>query len=212
MPQMAHVEVPMAIDLLNGHLEGALAVVESAISDGLHVVGFPSRWDGIGVAARRQPRGSDRNGAACGSASEKFHGAHPISPRLRLVANLRAHSDEMESVQVSLPVRFCLIWTIAQFIPRTRNAVAMNRMSVERRRFLRGVPGAAMALLARGTGRAETGMGAHLSVAYEESDLVGFSYESAILAAGKTRRAHPARPAHLASRRGRTGMPYAARA
>jgi len=53
----------------------------------------------------------------------------------------------------------------------------MNRMSVERR-FLRGVPGAAMALLARGTGRAETGMGAHLSVAYEDvgrqiaSDLV----------------------------------------
>src|SRR5437588_592462 len=54
MPQMPHVEIPMAIDLLNGHLEGALAVVESAISDGLHVVGFPSRWDGIGVAARRQ--------------------------------------------------------------------------------------------------------------------------------------------------------------
>ena len=53
-------------------------------------------------------------------------------------------------------------------------------------------------LLARGTGRAETGMGAHLSVAYEDvgrqiaSDFVGFSYESAILAAGKTRRAHPA--------------------
>src|SRR5262245_28200170 len=98
----------------------------------------------------------------------------------------------------------------------TRNAVAMNRMSVERRRFLRGVPGVAMALLARGTGRAETGMGAHLSVAYEDvgrqiaSDLVGFSYESAILATGKTRRAHPARPAHLASRRGRMGMPYAA--
>src|SRR5215813_3124817 len=91
----------------------------------------------------------------------------------------------------------------------------MNRMSVERR-FLRGVPGAAMAHLARGTGRAETGMGAHLSVAYEDvgrqiaSDLVGFSYESAILATGKTRRAHPARPAHLASRRGRMGMPYAA--
>jgi len=41
-------------------------------------------------------------------------------------------------------------------------------------------------------------MGAHLSVAYEDvgrqiaSDFVGFSYESAILAAGKTRRAHPA--------------------
>jgi hypothetical protein len=40
------------------------------------------------VAARRQPRGSDRNGAACGSASEIFHGAHPISPRLRSVAIL----------------------------------------------------------------------------------------------------------------------------
>src|SRR5262245_40451000 len=56
----------------------------------------------------------------------------------------------------------------------------------------------------------------HLSVAVEDvarqiaSDLVGFSYESAILAAGKTCRAHPARPAHLASRRGRTGMPNAA--
>src|SRR5262249_18634555 len=87
MPQMPHVEVPMAIDLLNGHLEGALAVVESAISDGLHVVGFPSRWDGIGVAARRQPRGSDRNGAACGSASEIFHGAHP---RL-VIAKTSAH-------------------------------------------------------------------------------------------------------------------------
>src|SRR5262245_57949791 len=92
----------------------------------------------------------------------------------------------------------------------------MNRMSVERRRFLRGGPGAAMAHVARGTGRAETGMGAHLSVAYEDvgrqiaSDVVGFSYESAILATGKTRRAHPARPAHLASRRGRMGMPYAA--
>ncbi len=66
----------------------------------------------------------------------------------------------------------------------------MTRMSVERRRFLRGVTGAAMALLARGTGRAETGVGAHLSVAYEQtgrqiaSDFVGLSYESAILAAG----------------------------
>src|SRR5947208_13154045 len=66
----------------------------------------------------------------------------------------------------------------------------MNRMSVERRRFLRSVTGAAMARLARGTGRAETGVGAHLSVAYEDagrqiaSDFVGLSYESAILAAG----------------------------
>ena len=34
----------------------------------------------------------------------------------------------------------------------------MNRMSVERPRFLRDVPGAA----------SETGMGVHLSVAYEE--------------------------------------------
>jgi hypothetical protein len=61
----------------------------------------------------------------------------------------------------------------------TRNAVAMNWMSVDRRRFLRGVPGAA--LLARGTGRTETGMGAHLSVAYEDvgrqiaSDFIGFN-------------------------------------
>jgi hypothetical protein len=66
----------------------------------------------------------------------------------------------------------------------------MNRMSVKRRRFLRGVTGAAMALLARGTSRAETGVDAHLSVAYEDagrqiaSDFVGLSYESAILAAG----------------------------
>lgn len=71
-----------------------------------------------------------------------------------------------------------------------RNTVTMTRMSVERRRFLRGVTGAAMALLARGTVRAETGVGAHLSVAYEDtgrqiaSDFVGLSYESAILAAG----------------------------
>ena len=50
-----------------------------------------------------------------------------------------------------------------------RGTVAMNRMSVEGRHFLRGVPGAAMALLARGTGRVETGMGAHLSVAYEDA-------------------------------------------
>src|SRR5262249_51292149 len=100
-------------------LEGALAAVESAISDGLHVVGFPSRRDGISVAARRQPRGSDRNGAACGSASEIFHGAPPISPRLRSLANLIAHSDEMESVQMAargaLPIRICLIWNIGQF-------------------------------------------------------------------------------------------------
>src|SRR5262249_27321753 len=33
----------------------------------------------------------------------------------------------------------------------TRNAVAMNRMSVERRRFLRGVPGPAMGLPPRET-------------------------------------------------------------
>jgi len=47
----------------------------------------------------------------------------------------------------------------------------MNRMSVERPCFLRDVPGAA----------SETGMGAHLSVAYEDvgrqiaSDFVGFN-------------------------------------
>src|SRR5215510_9298030 len=35
----------------------------------------------------------------------------------------------------------------------TRNAVAMNRMSVERRRFLRGVPGPAMDLPPRETRR-----------------------------------------------------------
>jgi hypothetical protein len=108
----------------------------------------------------------------------------------------------MESVQVAARGSSCTdlfdLDHSAISFRGTRNAVAMNRMSVERRRFLRGVPGAAMALLARGTGRAETGMGADLSVAYEDvgrkiaSDFVGFSYESAILAAGKTRLAHPA--------------------
>jgi hypothetical protein len=68
----------------------------------------------------------------------------------------------------------------------------MNRssLSVERRRFLSGVTSAAMGLFAVGISRAQTDVGAHLAVAYEEagqpiaSDFIGLSYESAILAAG----------------------------
>jgi hypothetical protein len=65
-----------------------------------------------------------------------------------------------------------------------------NSLSIERRRFLSAVTSTAMGLLARGTGRAETAVGAHLSVAYEDagrqiaSDFIGLSYESPILAAG----------------------------
>jgi hypothetical protein len=59
-----------------------------------------------------------------------------------------------------------------------------------RRCFLSGVTGMAVGLLARGTSRAQTGIGAFLAVAYEDagrqiaSDFIGLSYESAILAAG----------------------------
>ena len=68
----------------------------------------------------------------------------------------------------------------------------MNRtsLSVERRRFLSGVTSAATGLIAVGISRAQTDVGAHLAVAYEEagqpiaSDFIGLSYESAILAAG----------------------------
>src|SRR5262249_139186 len=79
VPQMPHVEVPTAVDLLDCHLEGALAVVETAISDGLHVVRFPSRWDGICMALCRHAHRGDGNGAH-GSALEIFHRAHLISP------------------------------------------------------------------------------------------------------------------------------------
>jgi hypothetical protein len=63
-------------------------------------------------------------------------------------------------------------------------------LSVERRRFLSGMTGAAMGLLARATARAQTDGAALLAVAYEDAgapiaaDFVGLSYESAILAAG----------------------------
>src|SRR5437899_3387198 len=77
-------------------------------------------------------------------------------------------------------------------ISGARNAVTMNRtsLSVERRRFLSGVTSAATGLIAVGISRAQTDVGAHLAVAYEEagqpiaSDFIGLSYESAILAAG----------------------------
>src|SRR5262245_27423104 len=91
----------------------------------------------------------------------------------------------------ALPVRFCLIWTIAQFHSTergTRNAVTLSLMSVERRLFVRGVPGAAMALLACGTGRAETGMGARLSVAYED---VGRQIASNFVGAKRVERIPP---------------------
>jgi hypothetical protein len=61
---------------------------------------------------------------------------------------------------------------------------------MERRSFLTGVTGTAVGLLARGTGRAQTGIDAHLTVAYEDagrqiaSDFIGLSYESAILGGG----------------------------
>src|SRR3981189_1268958 len=53
-----HEKVPAAVYLLDGHLEGALAAVEAAISDGLHVACLPSRRNGICMAGRREnPRG-----------------------------------------------------------------------------------------------------------------------------------------------------------
>jgi hypothetical protein len=68
----------------------------------------------------------------------------------------------------------------------------MNRSShsTKRRRFLTGVTSTAIGLLAPGTSRGQTDVGALLAIAYENagrpitSDFVGLSYESAILAAG----------------------------
>jgi hypothetical protein len=63
-------------------------------------------------------------------------------------------------------------------------------LSVERRRFLTGVTSTALGLFARGTSRAQTGIDALVTVAYEDAgrpivpDFIGLSYESAILAGG----------------------------
>jgi hypothetical protein len=64
------------------------------------------------------------------------------------------------------------------------------KRSIERRRFLNGVAGTAVGLLAGTDGRAQTDTGALVAVDYEDagrvipSDFVGLSYESAILAPG----------------------------
>src|SRR5215813_8533668 len=79
-PEMPHVEIPSAVHLLDRHLEGAFAVLKAAISDGLHVVRFPPRWDGICRAARPETRHGKHNGGY-GSALERFHRAHLIPPR-----------------------------------------------------------------------------------------------------------------------------------
>jgi hypothetical protein len=63
-------------------------------------------------------------------------------------------------------------------------------LQIERRRFLSGLATTAAGLLVCGTSRAQTREDARLVVAYEDagrgiaSDFIGFSYESAILAAG----------------------------
>src|SRR5262249_29114532 len=198
MPQMPHVEVPMAIDLLNGHLEGALAVVESAISDGLHVVGFPSRWDGIGVAARRQPRGSDRNGAACGSASERFREAHPIPPccgQWPILESIPMKWNWYKLQRGALPVRICLIWIIAQFHSAERGCheLDVRRASPLFARCARRGDGA---LLAAGPVERKPAWARTSALPVRTWDdrshrtSSGSTHESAILAVGKTRRAH----------------------
>src|ERR1700704_7066 len=63
MPEMSHIKVPAAVYLLDGHLEGALAAVEAAISDGLHVACLPSRRNGICMAGRRETRRGKRKGS-----------------------------------------------------------------------------------------------------------------------------------------------------
>src|SRR5262249_26306348 len=80
MPEMPHVEIPSAVHLLDRHLEAAFAVLKAAISDGLHIVCFPPRWDRICRAARRETRRGKHNGGYC-SALERFHRAHLIPPR-----------------------------------------------------------------------------------------------------------------------------------
>jgi hypothetical protein len=70
------------------------------------------------------------------------------------------------------------------------NLMNGGSQSIGRRRFLGGVAGTTLGLLACGTGRAQTGADARLVVSYGDAgaplapDFIGLSYESAALVAG----------------------------